>query len=109
MVKRSLNRQCSQNLAAPLPENASATDSFYCTKDSPLLNTLFGQYVEESVYTKKTHDCSNFHRACQKCFHQKTLQSSAITSEKAFTSVDCNENNDNCGHIGCYNTPGCLG
>ncbi|CDI97513.1 hypothetical transcript [Echinococcus multilocularis] len=72
-LKRSLNKQCSRNLAAPLVDNDNASDSFYCIKDSPLLNNLFGQYVEESIYVKKSHDCSKFQMACLKCFKQAKL------------------------------------
>ncbi|EUB60946.1 hypothetical protein EGR_04192 [Echinococcus granulosus] len=103
-LKRSLNRQCSRNLAAPLVDNDNASDSFYCIKDSPLLNNLFGQYVEESIYVKKSHDCSKFQMACLRCFKQAKLvaNSSSHMIEK--------EGVENCGcQINCYNTPGCLG
>ncbi len=65
-------------LAAPLPENRDRRDSFYCTKDSPLLNDLFGHFVEESVYVKKSHDCSKFQLACQRCFQQVNLRSQSV-------------------------------
>ncbi|KAL5970960.1 hypothetical protein TSMEX_001267 [Taenia solium] len=78
-LKRSLNKQCSRNLAAPLADNENASDSFYCIKDSPLLNNLFGQYVEESIYVKKSHDCSKFQMACLKCFEQANLAANLST------------------------------
>ncbi|VUZ38920.1 unnamed protein product [Hymenolepis diminuta] len=69
-LKRTLNKQCSRNIAAPLKDDDSAAESFYCTKDSPLLNNIFGQYAEESIFIKKPHDCSKFQQACLKCFEQ---------------------------------------
>ncbi|KAM3177934.1 hypothetical protein ACTXT7_003576 [Hymenolepis weldensis] len=69
-LKRTLNKQCSRNIAAPLKDDDSAAESFYCTQDSPLLNNIFGQYAEESIFIKKPHDCSKFQHACLKCFEQ---------------------------------------
>ncbi|VDM18445.1 unnamed protein product [Hydatigera taeniaeformis] len=91
-------------LAAPLADNDNASDSFYCIKDSPLLNNLFGQYVEESIYVKKSHDCSKFQMACLKCFQQAHLEANSSTN------LIWRERRENCNRrIKCYNTPGCLG
>nr|CUU99234.1 hypothetical transcript [Hymenolepis microstoma] len=103
-LKRTLNKQCSRNIAGILADNEKATESFYCTKDNPLLNNIFGQYAEENIFIKKPHDCSKFQHACQQCFEQ------ANASRRLDHQMLCDGSMEECLQIiNCYNTPGCLG
>uniref|UniRef100_A0A158QHH8 Integrin_alpha2 domain-containing protein n=1 Tax=Rodentolepis nana TaxID=102285 RepID=A0A158QHH8_RODNA len=96
-----------------LADNERTTESFYCTKDSPLLNNIFGQYAEESIFIKKPHDCSKFQHACQQCFEQANT-SRRLDHQRMkrflFLLVFCDGSMEACMQIiNCYNTPGCLG
>ncbi|VDP65258.1 unnamed protein product [Echinostoma caproni] len=65
--ERSLNEQCGRNRAAPLPEE---TNSFYCTRDTPLVTELFGESVDETVVDLNETPCTAYERTCLACIRQ---------------------------------------
>ncbi|KAK4473657.1 hypothetical protein MN116_003008 [Schistosoma mekongi] len=117
--ERSLNDQCGRNQAAILPDNPN---SFYCTYDTPLINELFGEYVNEQILQSNISLCDTYENLCFKCLNStienaKTdLQCSSKyvnINELSEINVNYDESESNaldaqCCRISCYNTPACL-
>ncbi|CAH8446024.1 unnamed protein product [Schistosoma rodhaini] len=113
--ERSLNDQCGRNLAAILSDEPN---SFYCTRDTPLINEIFGEYVNEQIVQSHTSSCDTYEKLCSKCFNRMTENSkcnSKYMNMNEFSEISVNYDEGErtvtdakCCGLSCYNTPVCL-
>ncbi|CAH8443873.1 unnamed protein product [Schistosoma bovis] len=113
--ERSLNDQCGRNLAAILSDESN---SFYCTRDTPLINEIFGEYVNEQIVQSHTSSCDTYEKLCAKCLNRMTENSkcnSKYMNMNEFSEINVsydegerNVTDARCCGISCYNTPVCL-
>ncbi|VDQ09954.1 unnamed protein product [Trichobilharzia regenti] len=52
--------------AAFLPHDPN---SFYCTHDTPLINEIFGEYVQEQIVKSDLSSCSEYKKLCMICLN----------------------------------------
>ncbi|KAA3678932.1 uncharacterized protein DEA37_0006514 [Paragonimus westermani] len=152
--ERSLNRQCGRNpdmqwkkiytvnnqkttvilrvlkeRAAPLPDDPN---SFYCTRNTPLVSELFGETTKERLVDETESSCDGYRRNCMACINQaervlQTEQANATHCVYAHVSRvrDTGESEEedqepsqdgtiqsetaaHCCSLSCYNTPACM-
>ncbi|KAF5404803.1 hypothetical protein PHET_01849, partial [Paragonimus heterotremus] len=127
--ERSVNRQCGRNRAAPLPDDPN---SFYCTRNTPLVNELFGEITKERLVDETESSCDGYRRNCMACVNQaerilQTEQANATHCVYAHVNrvhdTDEVEEDDRepsqdgaiqpetaaqCCSLSCYNTPACM-
>ncbi|KAF6770717.1 hypothetical protein AHF37_10908 [Paragonimus kellicotti] len=53
--------------AAPLPDDPN---SFYCTRNTPLVNGLFGEITKERIVDETESSCDGYRRNCMACVNQ---------------------------------------
>ncbi|VDP62587.1 unnamed protein product [Schistosoma mattheei] len=71
-LKPNTARFKNHRLAAILSDEPN---SFYCTRDTPLINEIFGEYVNEQIVQSHTSSCDTYEKLCAKCLNRMTENS----------------------------------
>ncbi|KAF7262233.1 hypothetical protein EG68_00497 [Paragonimus skrjabini miyazakii] len=128
-MKAYRDRQTQGRRAAPLPDDPN---SFYCTRNTPLVSELFGEITKERIVDETESSCDGYRRNCMACVNQaerilQTEKTNATLCVYAHVNrvheTDEAEEDDQepsqdgaiqpetaaqCCSLSCYNTPACM-